>query len=267
MSSGKIQQQFGANAAAYATSPIHAKGASLGRLVTLLGAQGDWQALDIATGAGHTALALAPQVASVVAVDITAEMVATAAAQAAAAGVENISFEVADAEALPFEDNQFDLVSCRIAAHHFSHVDRFMAESARVLKRGGLLAVVDNIVPGSRLKGKKARLAREAGNYINAFEKLRDPSHNRCLSLNEWESAFRRAGFRLMEEELLEKEMAFGPWTSRMQVPADNVIRLRAMLTQAPAEAARFLTPQRADDRISFRLTEVILIGKLESGD
>lgn len=267
MSTDKVQRQFGANAAAYASSRVHAQGESLSRLVQMAQPQKAWRALDVATGAGHTALTLAPHVAAVVATDITSEMLQMAAAQAASAGVSNVSFRQASAEALPFADSCFDLVSCRIAAHHFSDVDRFMAESARVLKPGGLLAVVDNIVPGSGLKGKKARLTRLAGEYINAFEKLRDPSHNRCLSLHQWEKAFRRAGFRLLHQELLAKTLSFGSWAARMGVSDENAIRLRAMLTQAPAEVGRFLTPQMADDRISFRLTEAILIGTVESGD
>ena len=68
-----VRSQFGASAAAYATSKVHAKGASLGRLVELVKPQRSWRALDIATGAGHTAAAFAPHVASVVASDITPE--------------------------------------------------------------------------------------------------------------------------------------------------------------------------------------------------
>ena len=96
----------------------------------------------------------------------------------------NISFETADAEDLPFADASFDLVTCRIAPHHFQHIDRFLAESHRVLRDGGVLAVVDNVVP-----------AGDAGDYVNAFEKLRDPSHHRALALDEWMDAFAAAGF------------------------------------------------------------------------
>ena len=74
MTKSLVQQQFGAHAAAYATSVVHAKGASLGRLVELVKPESHWQALDIATGAGHTAAAFAPHVARVIASDITDEM-------------------------------------------------------------------------------------------------------------------------------------------------------------------------------------------------
>ena len=87
MTKDLVQQQFGAHAAAYATSTVHAKGASLGRLVELVKPQPQWQALDIATGAGHTAAAFAPHVARVVASDLTEEMLEESAKLATVQGL------------------------------------------------------------------------------------------------------------------------------------------------------------------------------------
>ena len=263
MSKQKVQQQFGANAAAYATSPVHAKGYSLARLVEITQPQPDWRVLDVATAAGHTAFAFAPHVAHVIASDLTPEMLTVAADLAAEKGLSNVSFEPADAEALPYEATSFDLVTCRIAPHHFPDIQQFINEAARVLKPGGLLAVVDNIVPGTHLRGKKARLINEAGNYVNAFEKLRDPSHGRCWSVSEWERGFAQAGFTVQHQELLHKEMEFAPWAARMQVSREDTIRLKAMLVQAPTAVSDFLTPQISNDRITFRLTELLVVGKL----
>jgi ubiquinone/menaquinone biosynthesis C-methylase UbiE len=147
MNKSLVQQQFGAHAAAYATSTVHAKGASLGRLVELVQPERTWQALDIATGAGHTAAAFAPHVARVVASDLTDEMLAEARKLAAAKGYANMETAHADAEALPFADASFDLVTCRIAPHHFPNIAAFVAEVWRVLRRGGKFALVDNIAP------------------------------------------------------------------------------------------------------------------------
>ncbi|MCP5095939.1 MAG: methyltransferase domain-containing protein [Chloroflexi bacterium] len=258
----QVKSQFGANAAKYATSKVHAKGGSLARLVELIQPQSTWRVLDIATAAGHTAFIFAPHVAHVTATDLTPEMISVAQKLATEKEISNITLETADAEDLPYTDAAFDLVTCRIAAHHFPHIDRFMAESARVLKPGGVLAVVDNVVPGSRLRGKKADLQRKAGAYVNAFEKLRDPSHGRALSLYEWQAAFQQAGFTGLHTETATKRMEFDPWADRMQVSAENKLRLRAMLLQAPTQVADFLTPESAGDRIHFQLTEAILIGK-----
>lgn len=263
MSKEKVQQQFGANAAAYATSTVHAKGYSLTRLVEITQPQPDWQVLDVATAAGHTAFAFAPHVAHVTATDLTPEMLTVAAGLAAEKGLTNVSFEPADAEKLPYADGQFNLVTCRIAPHHFPDIQQFIHEAARVLKPGGQLAVVDNIVPGTHLHGKKARLLNEAGNYVNAFEKLRDPSHGRCWSIAEWEHGFARAGFAVHHQELLTKEIEFASWAARMQVSPEDTIRLKAMLVQAPTAVADFLTPQISNDRITFRLTELLVVGKL----
>src|SRR3979409_1446367 len=104
----------------------HARGASLGRLVELVQPKASWQALDVATGAGHTAAAFAPHVARVIASDPTAEMLQGAAKTATARGFANMETAPADAEALPFEDARFDLVTCRIAPHHFPDIPTFV---------------------------------------------------------------------------------------------------------------------------------------------
>ncbi|MFQ5421799.1 MAG: class I SAM-dependent methyltransferase, partial [Anaerolineae bacterium] len=179
----------------------------------------------------------------------------------------NLTLETADAEALPYENGRFHLVICRIAAHHFPNIPQFMAESARVLQPNGILAVVDNVVPGSRLRGKKANLLREAGKYVNALEKLRDPSHGRALSLDEWLDAFRTAKFTMLHQETAFKRMEFAPWAERMGASPKTITRLKAMLIQAPQPVADFLTPQFTGDRIDFQLMEAILIGRLAIGD
>lgn len=252
-----VQAQFEGKGAAYAQSAVHAKGASLGRLVELVAPGRDWRVLDVATAAGHTALKFAPLVGRVVASDLTVGMLTTAKGLAAERGVGNLFPAGADAEALPFAANSFDCVTCRIAPHHFPHIDRFVAECGRVLRPGGILAVVDNVVPGGRKKQDQA-----TGRYINAFEKLRDPSHVRCLSLYEWRELFRQQGFTLRHEETAPKAMDFGDWVARMNVPAGDVTRLRVMLVQAPAGATQFLTPIFGGDRITFHLVEAILIGQ-----
>ena len=193
MAGSLVQQKFGAAAADYAASTVHAKGESLARLVALVAPQRHWRALDVATGAGHTALALAPHVEHVVASDITGEMLAEAGKLAAQRGLANVETAHADAAALPFPDESFDLVTCRLAAHHFPDPAAFVAESWRVLKPGGVFALVDNISPDADILPGASReeADRTAADY-NAYEKLRDPSHGRCLSLAEWSALLTR---------------------------------------------------------------------------
>ena len=263
MSKDLVQQQFGAHAAAYATSSVHAKGASLGRLVELVKPVRDWQALDIATGAGHTAAAFAPHVARVIASDLTEEMLQEAKKLAAAKGLANMETARADAEALPFADARFDLVTCRIAAHHFPHVARFVAEARRILKPGGTFALVDNISPDAlSTPGFSEAELRDAASTYNAFEKLRDKSHGRCLGLGEWGGVITAAGLDVRHREILPKDMEFAPWAARMEADAATTARLRSMLEDGAPALKAFLRPRADAGALWFTLDEAILIAR-----
>jgi ubiquinone/menaquinone biosynthesis C-methylase UbiE len=172
--------------------------------------------------------------------------------EAAARGLTNMSFAYADAEALPYADCSFDLVTCRIAPHHFGDVPLFVAEAARVLQKGGYLAVVDNIVPDHA-----------GGDYVNAFEKLRDPSHNRCLSGNAWLAIYSAAGLSVTHSETVDKEVNFEFWAKRHDAPTQKV--LRAMLSSAPQIAAEFLRPVSTKEGTFFHLQEGIFLGQKTS--
>lgn len=258
-----VQKQFGDKAAAYASSAVHAQGASLSRVVELVQPQKHWFMLDVATAAGHTAHIFAPHVAQVVATDLTWNMLPQARQLAEQKNLSNETFAAADAEILPFPAHTFDLVSCRIAPHHFPHIDQFVRECARVLKPGGTIAIVDNIVPNTGSKKKKEQGAYEAaGQYLNAFEKLRDPSHGRCLGVREWEKLLKAAGFSHIYHETARKKMEFDDWAGRMVSDPADLTRLRVMLLQAPEVAKQFLTPLVTGAKIEFFLSEAIFIGK-----
>lgn len=247
MSKKSILQEFGANAESYAASKVHAKGASLSRLVKLVNPSPNWRMLDIATGAGHTALAFAPFVAEVLATDITPEMLEQTERLASASGYTNIRTETADAEDLPYPDNSFDLVTCRIAPHHFSDIALFLSESSRVLQPSGVLAIVDNIVPPGR-----------TGDYVNAFEKLRDPSHGRCLTSHEWIDIAFEQGLQLLHEETLVKTMDFSFWAQRH----DPIMQryLLAMLFECSTAVANFFKLAATDEGVQFQLQEGLFI-------
>lgn len=250
------QNQFGRNANKYVTSDVHAKGWTLQRMVDLVNPQSDWRVLDIATGGGHTALAFAPHVAEVVATDLTQEMLDAAQSFIEGKGIDNVRFEYADACDLPFGDASFDCVTCRIAPHHFPDIFKFVRQCASVVKPGGTVAIVDNIVPEGA-----------AGAYINAFEKLRDPSHGPnefggCLSAEQWQQDVYAAGLRVTHFETGTMRMNFHKWTTRMQVSPDDTVRLEVMLRQAPPDAAAALTPEFENATIAFHLQRIVLIAK-----
>src|SRR6266849_92419 len=249
MTKSLVQEQFGATAAHYLTSKPHAKGKSLERLVELVQPQPAWRALDVATGAGHTAYAFAPHVARVWATDITEEMLALVRDEIAKRKLANVRVAYAKAEALPFEDQSFDLVTCRIAPHHFDSIAAFLDEARRVLKSGATLAIADNIVPPGSV-----------GDYVNAFERFRDPSHLRAWTMEEWRAALTAHGFTIGHEEQLYKQMEFKSWAGRHDAVMQAL--LRSMLAQVTPEVKAALEPQGDGPELTFRLCEGLFIAR-----
>jgi SAM-dependent methyltransferase len=143
-------------------------------------------------------------------------------------------------------------VTCRIAAHHFPSVEAFVDECRRVLVPGGILALADNVVSG------EAKVAK----YVNGFEQLRDPSHHWAYSLDDWQAILFAGGFTTLHVETLEKSLDFVDWTDRMGVRGDDMVRLRAMLVQAPAHARAWLRPREEAGRLIFTLTEMVSVSR-----
>src|SRR5437867_1375430 len=127
--------QFGKTAAAYVSSATHASGEDLERLIAVAAPRSHERALDLGCGVGHTLCRIAPLVAFVVGADATLEMMQ--AGRASVVTASNAAFAQSDAAALPFPDATFDLVTCRLAAHHFTDAAGAFREVARVLRPGG----------------------------------------------------------------------------------------------------------------------------------
>jgi ubiquinone/menaquinone biosynthesis C-methylase UbiE len=149
-------------------------------------------ALDVATGGGHTAVLLARLGWTVTAGDLSPRMLENAAKLAAEAGVP-LATRLFPAEEIPFPDASFDLVSVRVAPHHFSSPEKFVAEVARVLKPGGHFLLIDGSVPDHDP---------ETEAWLHQVEKWRDPSHGRFLSRAAWEQLVTTHGLTLERSEL-----------------------------------------------------------------
>lgn len=237
----RVQAQFGAAAERYVTSASHAHGDDLARMVELARPRGDERLLDIATGGGHTALAFAPHVREVLASDLTPAMLAAAEQFVRGRGAANVRFELADAEALPFDDASFEIVTTRIAPHHFPNPERYVREVARVLRPGGSFVLNDNMAPEDP--------ALDA--FMNRFEQWRDPSHVRAYRMSEWLGWLAAAGLRAEHADpLAAKSFAFAPWAERMAMPAAERAALEAWLIAAPEACRAAFEVRAAEGRV-----------------
>ncbi|MDQ2784307.1 MAG: class I SAM-dependent methyltransferase [Chloroflexota bacterium] len=245
-----IRRQFDRAAAAYGTSPIFAQGHDLAVMVEATAPTMAMTALDIGCAAGHTALAFAPHVRAVIGVDLSRDMLIEATRQAATRGITNVRWEEANAVALPYADATFDIVTCRMVAHHFPSLVPPLTEMARVLKAGGQLLVVDIISP------ENDALA----TFINQVEMLRDPSHGRDWTIAEWQAAGTEIGVPFDVVTRWNLSLDFADWTARQQTPPASVARLEALFDMAsPATRDAFAivtTPPR-----SFHLWAAMLKG------
>jgi ubiquinone/menaquinone biosynthesis C-methylase UbiE len=238
------QKQFSRNAEKYVSSPLHASGSDLSYLISASEVDSSMEVLDLATGAGHVANALAPLVGRVTAYDLTKEMLSVAAEFIKNNGHTNVNFVQGDAELLPFSDGTFNLVTCRIAAHHFPNVPAFASEAFRVVKPGGRLLLIDNVASEDD----------KFDQFYNNVEKLRDPSHVRALKKSEWLRILEITGFSVGLMKRFPKTFLFHDWCDRAGLPKEDVARLETIMMQASSEIRHYFSIQSNDsgDLASF---------------
>jgi SAM-dependent methyltransferase len=185
-------------AEAFRESPTHREGPDLDLLVEWCEPGPDVKVLDVATGGGHVARRLREEDCTVVTVDPAPGMKADV---------------VAPADHLPFEDGSFDVVTCRIAAHHFPDIAAAVAEMARVSNR--LLVIEDNVFRGDQ---------------VEEAERLRDPTHVRCYSEDEWKELITDAGFEVEQVQRFERRQSVDAWLERVDTPPDSAARIKELL-------------------------------------
>lgn len=217
----EVLRQFSAQAAHFGRQGLTLSSAEyLNWVVAQLPAPRGERVLDVAAGTGHLGRALAPVAGTVFAVDLTPAMIAEGRREAAKAGIVNLAYVQGKAERLPLESGSFGMVVTRLSLHHFADPSPGLTEMARVCHEGGRIAVMDMVSPDdSALIG-----------VYNDMERLRDPSHTRCLTLAELKTAVETAGFCLTSVAAREIEVKLEPWMEMTGTPEETRRVLRAAL-------------------------------------
>jgi ubiquinone/menaquinone biosynthesis C-methylase UbiE len=226
---------FSRRAPFYATSKVHDDKETLSWLVEAASPRPDDLALDVGTGAGHTAMALAPLVRRVEAIDLTEEMLDEARKLSKQRELRNIAFHKGDAMALPYPDGTFDVVTCRRAAHHFGDVRKALSEMGRVLKIGGRLVIDDRSIPEDD----------EIDRLINSLDVLHDPSHVRDYRESEWRNFIAMMGLELVAVRLYRKRMPLSHFTK--MVDSETAKRMGELLEITSPHAKREMRVEMSD--------------------
>jgi len=233
-----VRDSFRNVAGNYSKSTFHTSAVRLQEVVDLVRPKRGDLALDVATGTGNTAFAIAPFVRRVVGLDVTREMLNEAKRVAAERSIANVDWVMGDAEHLPFQDATFDIYVVRAAPHHFLHVDAFLAEAYRVLKPDRDAAFVDCAPP------------MPARDVLHEVELRRDPSHVRSLTVEEWTHKLERAGFQVESAQDRELDWNYEEWMGNMAIGPELSKNLAAIIESAEGEAREQLHPERRDGKL-----------------
>jgi ubiquinone/menaquinone biosynthesis C-methylase UbiE len=133
-----VREEFTRQADAYAAAPVITDADRLARLVRAINPQPLERAVEVATGPGYVAMALAARCREVVGLDLTPAPIAIAERTSRERNIGNVRFQVGDAEHLPFTEGEFDIAVCRFALHHFERPEAVLAEMVRVTRSGAL---------------------------------------------------------------------------------------------------------------------------------
>jgi SAM-dependent methyltransferase len=185
---------------------------------------GDERAIDVGTGAGALALALAPLVREVVGVDRVPELLELG--RERAVGLGNVTFVEADAEHLPFGDFSFDLAGTLRTLHHVPRPELVLAEIVRLTRPGGRVLVVDQIAPVDPL----------AAIELDRFERTRDPGHTRLLPESDLRQLFEANGLVLLRERRETERRPLEAYLDLAGCTAEERERAAALAPHGPAE-------------------------------
>ena len=244
-----FKEFFSKNAESYSKSVSHKSGEDLALLITHLDLDRSQIALDLASGTGFTAMALAKEVSSVVAYDGTSEMLEQAKKLASERDIRNIEYVIGDVSGLPFESESFDIVTCRRAAHHFTDKAKFLSEAYRVLKQGGKLGLVDMASPEA-----------DRNDVFNSLERIRDNSHVGAEKVSVWTQLVKKSGFEIVQSIGSEEEYTLERWLSPVPVDGEQGRELSEFVRNTPKEL--LLNANIDPEKLTLLKLRITLIAK-----
>jgi ubiquinone/menaquinone biosynthesis C-methylase UbiE len=233
-----VRDSFSRVAVNYTRTTFHASTARLQEVLDLVNPRPGDLVLDVATGTGNTAFALAPHVRRVIGLDVTREMLEEARRITSERNILNVDWVIGDAARLPFQDSSFDVYVVRAAPHHFTDMDAFLAEAFRVLKPDRDAVLIDCAPP------------LPARDVLHEVEVRRDPSHVRSLTVDEWVDKIERAGFEVETAQARELDWDYEEWMTTMAVDPGVAAELALLIEGAEGEALSQLHPMRRDGKL-----------------
>jgi ubiquinone/menaquinone biosynthesis C-methylase UbiE len=213
------------------------------------------QVLDVATGAGHTGLYLASLGHQVTCTDLAAPMLDRVREAAQERGL-SVETRQHPAEEFPYANASFDLVTSRVAPHHFSSPESFIRETARVLRPGGWFLLIDGSVPDD---------AEEAEEWLHQVEKYRDPSHHRLLSPRAWTRLCEANGLRVQSAEMKTLKQPDLEWYFETAATApENRKIVRDLIANAPVSVRETFHLGEEDGKIVWWWPRLTLVARRE---
>ena len=179
-----ILDQFTRQATVFSTAPSITDEDALRMIVAAAEPAPDDTLLDVACGPGIVVCAFAPHLREATGIDVTPAMLERARKLASDKGLSNVSWRHGDVYSLPYADSSFSIVTTRFSFHHFLDPAAVLQEMVRVCAPRGRIVVVDDYASEDPAKAAA----------FNRLEKLRDPSHSRCLTLSELKGLFGAVG-------------------------------------------------------------------------